>query len=318
MLANIELAVKNGSMKIPAGTIVPMRDSSKIADQQLAIVSTGHQGELNSVLMRMASGEHKFIKLKPSDTVILSASPIPGNEKAVVQVVDRIMREGVRVYQHITRELDGHGPLHVSGHGNRDELSEMMLLMRPKYFVPIHGEFHHQIRHAELAVENGIPKDNVFVLDNGDVLELSAQKAAKTGRVPAGTQLVDQTGAIVPNLVIKDRLLMGEDGIVVAVLTLDRKSGRSLSSPDIITRGFIHIKENEVLMSELRNELRRFTIRRFAKVDINRFKQELRDHITNFLYKQTQRTPIVIPVVNAVGSTPTPSRSGDIVTKPSP
>jgi ribonuclease J len=134
------------------------------------------------------------------------------------------------------------------------------------------------------------------------VLELTAAKANKTGRVPAGTQLVDQTGSLVPNLVIKDRLLMGEDGIVVAVLTLDRKSGRSLSSPDIITRGFIYIKDNEILMTELRNELRRFTIRRFTRVDLNRFKQELRDHITNFLYKQTQRTPIVIPVVNVVGA----------------
>jgi ribonuclease J len=151
-------------------------------------------------------------------------------------------------------------------------------------------------------MQNNVPQQNIFVLDKGDVFELTGSKAAKTGRVPAGALLVDQTGAVVPGLVIKDRLLMGEDGMVVTVLTIDRKSGQLLTSPDIITRGFIAIKDNEELMNELRTELKRFSLRRFSKVDINRFKQELRDHINNFLYKSTQRTPIIIPVVNAVGN----------------
>lgn len=309
LLANIELAVKNGFMKIPKGTIVAMRDAARVPDKQLAIISTGHQGELNSVLLRMASGEHKFIKLKPSDTVILSSSVIPGNEKAVVAVVDRLMREGAKVYQHSTRDLDGTGPLHVSGHGRRDELSEMIQMLKPKYFAPIHGEFHHQIRHAELAVQNQVPAQNVFVLDKGDVLGITAAKTAKIGRVPAGALLVDQTGAVVPGLVIKDRLLMSEDGMVVTVLTIDRKSGQLLTSPDIISRGFIAIKDNEELMNELRTELRRFSLRRFAKVDLTRFKTELRDHVNNFLYKQTQRSPIIIPVVNAVGAGAKPNQA---------
>ena len=301
MLANIELAIRSGFIRIPKGTIVPMRDVARIGDRELAIISTGHQGELGSVLMRMASGDHKFIKLKPTDTVILSASPIPGNEKAVALVVDGLMREGTRVYQQGTREIDAHGVLHVGGHGLRDELSEMIMLTRPKYFMPIHGDFRFQVRHAELAAENGIPKPNIFVLDNGDVFEIGEHTAAKTGRVPAGTQLVDQTGEIVPGLVIKDRLLMSQDGIVVIVLTIDRASGQNLSSPDIITRGFIYVKESEELMNSLRTQLVQFGLRRFNKVEINRFKQELRDEINSFLFSHTGRSPLIIPVVNAVG-----------------
>ncbi|MBI4101164.1 ribonuclease J [Candidatus Microgenomates bacterium] len=301
MLANIELSVRHGFVKIPRGTIVAMRDLNKVADKDVAIVSTGHQGEINSVLMRMASGEHKFVKLKPSDTVILSASPIPGNEQAVIAVVDRLLREGTKVFQHTTAELDGTGPLHVSGHGNRDELAEMIKMVRPKYFAPIHGEFHHQVRHGELAIQNGVPKHNVFVLDNGDVLELTPRRVAKNGRVPAGTQLVDQTGEIVPNLVIKDRLLMGEDGMVVAVLTLNGR-GQHLTSPDIISRGFIHMKDNGELINQLRQQLRHFTARRFGKFELSRFKQELRDDMMAFLYDRTQRSPIVIPVVNIIGA----------------
>jgi ribonuclease J len=308
MLANVELAVKLGYIRIPKGTIVAMRDIGKIADRDLAIVSTGHQGEVNSVLMRMATGEHKYVKLKPSDTVILSASPIPGNEKAVVAVVDRLMREGANVYQHVTRDLDLLGPLHVSGHGNREELSDMIKLIKPKFFVPIHGEYHMQIRHRELAQANGIPRDNVAVLDNGDILSIQPNSIQKTNRVPAGMQLIDSTGAVVPDLVIKDRLLMSEDGIVVTVLTVARKTGQLLTSPDIITRGFIYMRDNEELMNDLRIQMRRFTIRRFTKVELNKFKQELRDDITNFLYRRLGRTPIVIPVVNSIGAQPVNDR----------
>jgi ribonuclease J len=302
MLANVELAVRNGYMKIPRGTILAMRDIGRVPDKQLAIVSTGHQGELGSVLMRMASGEHKFVKLKSSDTIIMSSSIIPGNEQAVIGVVDRLLREGAIVFRHTTRDLDGTGILHVSGHANRDELTEMIGMVKPKYFMPIHGEFHHQVRHAELAVHAGIPKANVFVLDNGDVFEVNNASASKTGRVPAGTQLVDQTGEIVPNLVIQDRLLMSQDGIVVVVLTLDRKNGAVLSSPDIIRRGFVYLKEAEDLMNDLRGELRGFSSRRFGKVEINRFKQELRDHINGFLFQRTARSPIIIPVINVIGA----------------
>ncbi|MBI3984027.1 ribonuclease J [Candidatus Microgenomates bacterium] len=300
MLANIEMSVRNGYVRIPRGTIVAMRDVGRMPDRELAIISTGHQGEVNSVLMRMATGEHKFIKLKPTDTVILSSSIIPGNEKAVVTVVDRLMREGAKVYQNSTRDIDNHGQLHVSGHANRADLVQMIELTRPRFFMPIHGEYHHQVHHAELAVQTGLPKGNVFVVDNGDVLEMAGQQMAKTGKVTAGTQLVDQTGDIVPNLVIQDRLLMSEDGIVVVMLTLDRRSGATLSSPDIISRGFIYLKDNEKLLNELRQELRHFSVRRFGKVEINRFKQELKDDINAFLYKHTGRSPIIIPVVNVI------------------
>lgn len=309
MLANIELAVKNGFMKIPAGTIVAMRDCGRLADHELAIVSTGHQGELNSVLLRMASGEHKFIKLKPMDTVILSSSVIPGNEKAVVAVVDRLMREGARVFRHETRELDNTGPLHVSGHARRDELSDMLGMIKPRFFMPIHGEYHHQLRHAQLGAELGLEPPKIFVLNKGEVLELAQGLALSTEKVPAGALLIDQTGAVVSGVVIKDRQLMTEDGIVVTVLTIDRKNGQLLTSPDIITRGFIYIRDSEKLLDSFRTELRRFAARRYRQLDANRFKQELRDFASNFLYRATQRSPIIIPVVNIVGNSPAKSQS---------
>lgn len=310
MLANLELAVKLGFAKIPKGTIVPMRDVGRVPERQLAILSTGHQGEEFSVLDRMASGEHKHFKLRAGDTVIFSASPIPGNEKSVVRVVDRLMREGARVYQHVTRDVDETGHLHVSGHASRDELAEMLKLTKPKYFMPIHGEYHHQINHAELAIRSGWARDRVLVADNGDVLELAADRFRKAGSVAGGAVLIDQTGAIVPDVVIKDRLLLADDGIVVVVLTLDQTGGELITSPDIITRGFIYVKENEELMGNLRNQLRHFTARRARKVEIDRFKQELRDDINQFLYQRTQRSPVIIPVVNVAGgrSTNQPSK----------
>lgn len=302
MLANLELAIQLGFAKIPSGTIVPMRDVSRIPEGELAIVSTGHQGEEFSALDRMASGDHKHVKLKLGDTVIFSASPIPGNEKSVVRVVDRLMREGAQVYQHVTREVDETGHLHVSGHGSRDELTEMINLTQPKFFLPIHGEYHHQVRHAELAADSGMSNHNIIVADNGDRLELTADKFRRVDHVPGGALLIDQSGSLVQDVVIKDRLLMSEDGIVVVILTLHKRSGELLSSPDIITRGFIYMRENEELMKNLRNELRHFTARRSRKVEIDRFKQELRDDVNQFLYRRTERSPLIIPVVNVVES----------------
>lgn len=302
MLSTIEIAVKLGYIRIPKGTIVPIRDVSRMQDSEVVIICTGGQGEENAALVRMSTGEHQHVKLKREDTVVISSTPIPGNERSYQDISGNLAQIGVHLFRAITTEVDGCGPLHVSGHANRDELSEMIKMVKPKYVMPVHGSPLDRRYHQQVAIEAGVSEANALMVSNGDTLEYKNDKLEITGRVPIGAHLVDQTGNVVPDLVIHDRLLMSEDGIVVVVLTIDKKNSQLLTSPDIITRGFIYMKENEELMNELRNELRRFSLRRFSRVDLVRFKQELRDHVNNFLFQNTQRSPIIIPVVNAVGA----------------
>jgi ribonuclease J len=191
----------------------------------------------------------------------------------------------------------------------------MITMLKPKFFVPIYGDYTAKKYHIDIAVESGVPRANCLNAENGDVIAVSANKIEINGQVPHGTILVDQTGAIVSTVVVKDRVLLSEEGMVTVVLTIDKKTGQLLTSPDIISRGFIYIKENEELMNALRNELRRAVIQRYKRVDLDRFKAELKDHITHFLFEQTQRSPIVIPVVNIIGGRPektgTPAVSED-------
>jgi ribonuclease J len=248
-------------------------------------------------------GDHKHVSLKEQDTVILSSTPIPetGNDALIGDMVDDLMRKGVHVFRHETYGIDGIGPLHVSGHSSMDEYKEMISIAKPKYFIPIWGPYRSKKRHIDLAIEEGIPRKNCVNAENGDVIEIIKDKMEVTGQVPHGTILVDQTGAIVSNIVVKDRVLLAEEGLVAVVLTVDKKTGNLLTSPDIISRGFIYMKDNEELMNAFRAELRRAVTQRFKRVDLDRFKAELRDYVTHFLYEQTQRSPIVIPVVNIIG-----------------
>lgn len=303
MVSTLEMAVRHGFMKIPKGTFVPIASTANVPDDQLIVISTGCQGEPSSALQRMANGDHKYIKLKEGDTVILSATPIPesGNDALVGQMVDGMVKKGVHVFEHRNHDLDHIGPLHVSGHASRDEYADMMQLTRPKYFIPIYGAFRVKQRHIELAIEQGIPRANCVNAENGQVVTLSQDKIELAGEVPHGTVLVDQTGAIVSNVVVKDRIMLAEEGLVAVVLTVDKKSGNLLTSPDIISRGFIYMRENEEVMNGLRQELRRAVQQRFKRVDLDRFKAELKDHVTHYLFDQTQRSPIVIPVVNVIG-----------------
>ncbi len=303
MLANVELAVKLGYLKIPAGLIVRIQDVVKIRDGEVVVLCTGSQGELNSALTRMSTGDHPQIKIKPGDTVVLSSSPVPGNELSVVRSVDALMREGSWVYMNTTRELDDCGILHVSGHAYRDELVEMMELVKPKYVMPQHGEFHMLVRHAELAVKHGMPRENAFVMDNGDVLEIDSRGARKGERVPAGMIMIDGTGVgDVEGVVLRDRLAMASDGIFVIVATVSRGSGKLVTSPDIISRGFIYMKENEELVNKARGEVRQAFERRNTKepTDWPKFKLKLRDQIGDYLYDATKRNPMIITVINEV------------------
>ncbi len=311
LVSTLEMAVRYGFVKIPKGTIVPIATVPTLKDQDVVVVCTGSQGEPNSALQRMASGDHKHIKLKPQDTVVLSSTPIPesGNDALVGNMVDDLMRKGVHVYRHETHGIDGAGPLHVSGHASQDEFKEMITMTRPEFFVPIYGAYRVKQRHIELAVEEGIPRARTLNAENGDVIGIGGGKMEILGRVPSGTILVDQTGAIVSNVVVKDRLMLANEGLVAVVLTVDKKTGQLMTSPDIISRGFIYMKGQEELMNAFRIELKRAVSQRFKRVDLDRFKIELKEHVTHFLYEQTGRSPIVIPVVNVVGGKQLQSRS---------
>lgn len=303
MVSTLEMAVRHGFMKIPKGTFVPIASTANIPDDQLVVICTGSQGEPSSALQRMANGEHKYIKLKDQDTVILSSTPIPesGNDALIGQMVDDMVRNGVHVFEHRNHDLDHVGPLHVSGHASQDEYAEMIQMTKPKFFIPIYGAYRVKQRHIDLAVEQGIPRANCVNALNGEVISLTPEKIEINDQVPVGTILVDQTGAIVSNVVVKDRVLLAEEGLVAVVLTINKTSGALLTSPDIISRGFIYMREQEEMINGLRAEIRRAVQQRFKRIDLDRFKAELKDHVTHYLFEQTARSPIVIPVVNVIG-----------------
>lgn len=303
MVSTLEMAVRNGFMKIPKGTFVPIVNAASMKAQELVVVCTGGQGEPNSALQRMSMGDHKYVTLQEQDTVILSSTPIPytGNDALVRTMVDDMFKKGVHVYRHETYQLDNCGPLHVSGHASIEEYRDMISMISPKFFMPIYGDFTSKKYHIDIAIEENIPRKNTANAGDGDVVALSKDRMEIAGQVPHGTILVDQTGAIVSNVVVKDRVLLAEEGLVAVVLTVDKKTGQLLTSPDIISRGFIYMKDNEELMNAFRVELRRAVGQRFKRVDLDRFKAELKDYITHFLYEQTQHSPIVIPVVNVIG-----------------
>jgi ribonuclease J len=303
MMSTLEVAINLGMIRIPKGTFVPIANVPNMKDDEVVVICTGSQGEPNSALQRMALGDHRHIKLKEQDTVILSSTPIPesGNDKLIAEMVDDLNRKGVHVFRHQTREVDGCGPLHVSGHCSLDDYMDMIDFIHPKFLLPIYGAYTAQKYHNKEAVKRGFPKANVTTIDNGEVIEFTENSMKSNGSVPVGTVLVDQTGATISNVVVKDRLILSEDGLVVIILTIDKKTGQLMTSPDIISRGFIYMRDSEELMTLFRAELKRAVMQRYKRIDIDRFKAELKDYVTHFLYEQTQRSPIVIPVVNIIG-----------------
>lgn len=302
-LTNIELCVRYGYIKIPPGLVMRVQDIVNQPDEMVTVLSTGSQGEENSALVRMSTGDHQNIKIKPGDTIILSSSVIPGNEKPVAQLIDNLMREGAQVFARMTEGVMHHGPVHVGGHGHKDDVGALVKLIKPKYYMPIHGEFHHMVYSAEAAVENGVLRENCFVMDNGDVLELTKNSAHLAERVPSGSVLIDGAGVgDVEGVVLRDRLAMANEGIFVVVATVDRKTGKLVSSPDIISRGFVYMKENEELINQARMVVRKaFEQRPTGRAtDWSKFKMDLRDVVSDLLYRHTKRNPMVLPVINEV------------------
>jgi ribonuclease J len=301
MMSYAEIAVRQGLLKIPKGTVVQMQQIPNLPDEQVLVVCTGGQGEPGAALQRMAEGNHRHVKLHEGDTVVVSSTPIPGNEVRYEEIGNELVGRGVFLFRHPTHEVDGVGPLHVSGHARRDEYREMLHIVRPKFFIPIYAGTLNRRYYEEMAVEEGWDRKNIVRAENGESFAFTADKWEAAGEVPHGSLLVDQTGSVVSNVVVKDRVLLSEEGLVAVVLTVDKKSGTLLTSPDIISRGFIYMRENEEVMNGLRAELRRAVQQRFKRIDLDRFKAELKDHVTHFLFEHTQRSPIVIPVVNVIG-----------------
>lgn len=307
MMTYAEIAVRQGILKIPKGTVLAMREMPNIPPEQVLVICTGGQGEPNAALQRMAEGAHKHIKLNPGDTVIVSSTPIPGNEIRYQEIGDELADKGVHLYRHPTHEVDGCGPLHVSGHARREEYREMLHIVRPKYFLPIYAGTLNRKYYQEMAIEEGWKRDNVIMANNGDSILLSPDKWEQGPEAPHGSVLVDQSGSVVSGIVVKDRIMLSEEGLVAVILTIDKRTGQLVTSPDIISRGFIYMRDSEELMNNFRAELRRAVAQRFKRVDLDRFKAELKDHVTHFLYEHTQRSPIVIPVVNVVS----PGKQGE-------
>lgn len=309
MLSYAEIAVRQGILKVPKGAIIPISQAANIPADRLLVICTGGQGEPNAALQRMSEGQHKYVNLDAGDTVVISSTPIPGNEIRYDQVSNRLSTKGVRLFRHPTHELDGCGPLHVSGHAKREEHREMLQFIKPKFFIPVHGGMLRRTYHAELAIQEGVARRNVFLPENGDSFFFTADTVEQGGQVPHGSVLVDQNGRAVSGLVIKDRLMLSEAGILTVILAIDKQSGQLLASPDIVSRGFIAMRDSEELMSLFRGELRRVVQQRFKRVDLDRFKTEMRDFVTHFLFDQTGHSPIVIPVVSVIDG----SREGKAV-----
>jgi ribonuclease J len=308
MIQNVEVALRTGTIKVPKDTIMKMEDIVKLPDSKVVVLCTGSQGEFTAVLNRMATGAHKHLKVKGDDVIVFSSSAIPGNEKYIVRTVDGLMREGADVIRDRKTHLYGVGRIHLSGHGYYDDHVRLIGAVNPKYYMPIHGEFHMLVHNAEIAEkECGMHKNNIFVCDSGDVVEFYHDGSAKkTGRIPVGGIMYDDSGAEVSEVVLKDRIHMSQEGMFVVVLTVAKGNGRLLTSPDIISRGFIYLRDSEELMNLIRQYLKQKVARSFQgrKIDLDQIKKEIREEVAHILYDQTHRMPIVIPVINEIGLAP--------------
>ena len=303
MINNVEVALRSKSIKVPKDTIVKMEDTLKLPDDKVCIVCTGSQGELNAVLNRMVTGAHKYIKIKSTDTVVFSSNPIPGNEPHIVSTVDGLLREGAQVIQNGRTHLTNIGPLHLSGHAYYEDHVDFVTRIHPKNYLPYHGEFYMLEHNAEMA-ENviGIPHDNILIFDDGDIVELTPEKTIrKAGRIYVGNKLYDDADQPVHEAVVKDRIHISREGIFVIILTLNKKTGHLMKTPDVVSRAFIYLDNSEELIGKIRHYLRQKTDKSIATdPELKVLKEEIKTDITHILFDATGHTPIVIPVINKV------------------
>ena len=294
MVNVITTAAELGYLDIPENTLIDIETMKNYPDEQMVLVTTGSQGESMAALSRMAANMHRQVQVKSGDTVILSSNPIPGNEKAVSKIINELTMMGANV---IFQDV------HVSGHACQEEIKLIYSLVHPKYAIPVHGEYRHMKAQADIAAALGIPKDNIFILHSGDVLELDEKKAEISGHVPCGSILVDGLGVgDVGNIVLRDRQHLAEDGILIVVLTLERFSNQLLSGPDIVSRGFVYVRESEGLMEEARHVVEDAITDCMDKhvSDWGKIKNVIKDSLSDFLWKRTKRSPMILPIIMEV------------------
>jgi ribonuclease J len=297
MVNVVNTALELGYLTVAKSLLMDLDELNRLPKEKVVIITTGSQGEPMSALTRMAMSEHKKVEIMPGDTVLISASPIPGNEKFVARTIDHLFRQGANV---IYEAISG---VHVSGHASQEELKLMLNLVRPKFFIPIHGEYRHLIHHAQLAAEVGIPPENILIAENGRVLEFTKDSGKISGRVTAGKVLVDGLGVgDVGNIVLRDRRQLSQDGILIVVVTIDKETTEVIAGPDIISRGFVYVRESEELMEQAREKVKQ-ALRKCIEEDISEWstiKSQVREHLGKFLFEQTRRRPMILPIIMEV------------------
>ena len=294
MVNTISIATELGYIQIPENTLIDIDQVRNYPDDQLVLITTGSQGETMAALSRMANSTHRRVSIKPGDTIVFSSSPIPGNEKAVSNIINELFRKGAQVIFQDT---------HVSGHACAEEIKLIYALTHPKFAIPVHGEYRHLKAHAKLAENMGIPKDNILLLSSGDVLEIREQKANVIGQVPHGGIMVDGLGVgDVGNIVLRDRQMLSQNGLLVVVLTLSKYDNRLLAGPDIVSRGFVYVRESEMLMEDAHKvvdaAVQKCLDNRTA--DWSKIKAVIRDTLGEYVWKQTKRSPMILPIIMEV------------------
>ena len=297
MVNVVNVAMELGYMNVPEGVIIDIDNINKYPPEKLVIITTGSQGEPMSALSRMASGEHRKVEIVAGDQVIISATPIPGNEKFVSRVLNDLFKKGAKVIYEALADI------HVSGHACQEELKLIHSLIKPKYFVPVHGEYRHLKQHGNLAHELGMPKENIFIMDIGNVLEITDEIAKLNGSVSSGRVLVDGLGVgDVGNIVLRDRKHLSQDGLIVVVISIESGSGELVAGPDVISRGFVYVRESEDLMEEIREISRKALLKcdEKKKSDWATKKSIIRDALRDYLYERTKRRPMILPIIMEV------------------
>ncbi|MBE6853471.1 MAG: ribonuclease J [Ruminococcus sp.] len=294
MVNVITTAIELGYLEAPSGTIIDIDLMNRYDSSQIVLITTGSQGEPMSALTRMAMNDHKKVNINCNDFIIISATPIPGNEKFVTKVVNELMKSGAEVVYEAMYEV------HVSGHACQEELKLMLALTRPKFFIPVHGEYKHLKKHAQLALEMGIPENNIIIGEIGNVIETDGVDMRVTSRVPAGRILVDGLGVgDVGSIVLRDRKHLAQDGLIIVVIAIDKASNIIASGPDIISRGFVYVRESEELIDEARQVLNT-TLAQCSIHDLrewNSLKTKLKDALSEYIYSKTKRSPMILPII---------------------
>jgi len=291
------IAAELGYLNVPEGVLVDVEEVIQLPNNQACIITTGSQGEPMSALTRMAQNDHKRIEILPGDTVVISASPIPGNEKSIAKTIDQLFRLGANVIY----ERDA--GVHVSGHGSQEELKLMLNMVKPKYFIPVHGEYRMLIKHGQLAEQIGVAKENIFIVENGSVIEFTKNGACIAGKVPSGRVLVDGLGVgDVGNIVLRDRKQLSQDGILIVVVALSSSNGQILAGPDIVTRGFVYVRESETMLEEAKEKIKE-TIELCLEngmVEWAVLKNQVRETLGKHLYERTKRKPMILPIIQEI------------------